>query len=121
MTVTHRITNKETRLVIEGELTAFHGEYFDFHIAGCRTENGFGSADWDIEEIEPPYTLPTEDGLYGIDNSAGDPFGRRVFKNSLDGWLELTSPDLTPREVVATLLVNKWPLRRLGFAPKEES
>ncbi len=119
MTATHKIINKETGFVIEGEPRPAGTGIFHFHIAGCSHPNSFFSSDWDIEEIEPPYTLPTEYGLYGVDNSTGDPFGRWVFKRSWYGWLELTRPDLTPREVEEFLLVSKWPLRRLVFAALE--
>ena len=63
---THKITNKETGATLEGALVETLIEtptrHFAFQIAGTTGANDLKSAEWDLEEIEPP--APTEPGFY---------------------------------------------------------
>lgn len=51
---THKITNKETGLEIEGWLDEeFRLLFFFFHIDGCQAPNRFNPDEWNISEIAP--------------------------------------------------------------------
>lgn len=109
------------KLTRKGEPERTVTGYVAYIDAQCLDTNGdtfgyFYFADWDVELIKRPYSLPTEPGLYTIARNNEEVPIKRVFRLNQHSytWTENSSSHTGSGGTVEQyLLAHEWSLKRL--------